>query len=96
VYAPNSHGESGAFFAECFDKIDEFIETSCSDLQCPVEIIIAGDFNFVFNPITESLNRNSSNQERSLSNLVTQELTARSCIRVPLIGTELGQILIML
>ena len=58
-------------FADCFDKVEELVEIVCTDQQLPTEIIIAGDFNFAFNPMSELLNQNSANQDRSLANLVS-------------------------
>ena len=71
IYAPNTHSESINFFSDCYVRIEEFVEMLTADLPSPPQIIISGDLNFVFNPISESINRSSSNQERSLANLVT-------------------------
>ena len=83
IYATYTHSESINFFPDCYVRIEEFVEMLTADLPSPSEIIISGDFNFVFNPISESINRSSSNQERSLANLVTKELISRACIRDP-------------
>ena len=70
-YATYTHSESINFFPDSYVRIEEFVEMLTADLPSPPEIIISGDFNFVFNPISESINRSSSNQERSLANLIT-------------------------
>lgn len=71
VYAPNDHSLSLAFFHDLFSRIASSIE----NLDLAVcDIIVAGDFNFVFDSSTDSVNRSSTRMEKALSNYVTGAL----------------------
>ena len=79
IYAPNCHRVSLEFFESFFDVFDEFMEEVSSQYSWP-HSIIAGDFNFVFNPDVDSLNRQRSAQESTLAALVESFLTERELL----------------
>ena len=73
VYAPNCHREASTFFEGFFEALDEFCTEVADSYNWP-HIIIAGDFNFVFNPNVDALNRQSSQSELALATLVSRLL----------------------
>ena len=46
IYAPNNHKESLGFFSRNFDTLESLNNSLANDVS--PEIILAGDFNFVF------------------------------------------------
>ena len=64
VYAPNYHKESRVFFIELFQSINRFNQSVTQDPELQPDMIIAGDFNFVFNEQIDCQNRNVSNEEK--------------------------------
>ena len=72
VYAPNCHRETIEFFEGFFAALDEFCDdvAELSPTSTWPNVIIAGDFNFVFDPDLDSLNRLNSQNESSLASLV--------------------------
>ena len=79
IYAPNCHRASLPFFEQLFDSIDEFVDDVASQYNWP-QVIIAGDFNFVLYPDSDSLNRQSSQAERTLAASVESHLDDRQLI----------------
>ena len=79
IYAPNCHIESQGFFADLFEVIDEFMEDVSMQYGWP-QLILAGDFNFVFHPRSDSLNRLSSQNESTLAAYVESNLEERELI----------------
>ena len=72
IYAPNNHKESLIFFTGLFELIERFND-SLDMLECP-EIVISGDFNFIFDEETDCQNRKVSSDEKQLAAFVTQKL----------------------
>ena len=79
IYAPNCHRASVPFFEQFFDSLDEFVDDVASQHNWP-QIIIAGDFNFVLRPDSDSLNRQSTQAERTLAALVEGHLDDRQLV----------------
>ena len=73
IYAPNCHRASLEFFDEFFEAVDEFMEEVATQYSWPY-LVIAGDFNFVFNPNFDSLNRQNSQAEATLATTVEGKL----------------------
>ena len=69
IYAPNNHRDSMIFFSRMFEALARFNES----YQDP-EIIIAGDFNFVFDEEVDCQNRNVTNDEKRLAEQVSRKL----------------------
>ena len=76
IYAPNCHRESLHYFENFFEVLDEFIEEVGASFEWP-HIIIAGDFNFVFNVDRDSRNRQTSQNEATLAAMVGSQLEER-------------------
>ena len=77
VYAPNCHRVSCSFFQELFDDIEAFGTEAATNESESFEIIIAGDFNCVLNPVLDSANRHITTAEQRLSNVIRGELESR-------------------
>jgi len=58
IYAPNDHYEAVSFYKEVEEWVNEAFE-----LDSTINIVISGDFNFVFEPEVDSIGRHQSNQE---------------------------------
>ena len=74
VYAPNNHKESRIYFSELFQIINRFNQSVTLDPDLQPDMIIAGDFNFVFNELIDCQNRNVSNEEKTLADLVSDNM----------------------
>ena len=72
VYAPNNHKDSHKFFTELFIVLEQFNDSL--SLDDPPELIMAGDFNFVFDGNVDCQNRKVTNDERKLADLVSAKL----------------------
>ena len=72
IYAPNNHKESLGFFSRIFDTIESLNNSLANDVS--PEIILAGDFNFVFDEDIDCQNRNVSKDERALAKYVSGKL----------------------
>jgi len=64
IYAPNNHYRSEAFFSYIMNEIDHI--TTKYPLS---NLIVSGDFNFVFSQDNDSIGRNQSKQEIKVKNL---------------------------
>ncbi len=65
IYAPNDHRASIDFFNNIQSKIETFVT-----VDPLINLVIAGDFNFVFNPQIDSIGRSQSKKEAELVILV--------------------------
>ena len=79
LYAPNCHRTSIVFFDEFFNSLDDFCEAVAEQYQWP-QVVIAGDFNFVFDPTRDSLNRQQSQTEATLTSVVANHLEERELV----------------
>ena len=79
IYAPNCHREAVSYFERFFGALDEFVDEVSEQLEWP-HLVITGDFNFVFNPDQDSLNRQFSQNESILAAMVESYLDERECI----------------
>ena len=70
VYAPNNHKESLTFFTNLFESIEQ----CSSSLDHIPEMIIAGDFNFIFDENSDCQNRRVSNDEKVLAEFVAHRM----------------------
>ena len=75
IYAPNNHKDSLIFFTKIFDQLDSFNSSLPSSAN--VDILISGDFNFVFDGEVDCQNRMVSSDEKKLSDYVTNQLYER-------------------
>ena len=70
VYAPNNHKESLQFFTNLFGQIEQFNNS----LGEQPEMVIAGDFNFIFDETIDCQNRKVSRDEKKLADYVSSKL----------------------
>ena len=70
---------SRTFFEDFFGALDEFVDEVSGQFEWP-HIVMAGDFNFVFKPNVDSLNRQTSQSESALSAMVEGHLEERELI----------------
>ena len=73
IYAPNNHMESLVFFKNIFNKIEELNSEIAGIAVRTPDLIIAGDFNFVFDEFIDCQNRKVLNDERSLARFVSEK-----------------------
>ena len=79
IYAPNCHRESIGFFEGFFEALDEFCNDIAEASNWP-HIVLAGDFNLVFNPNLDSLNRQCTQNESTLAVSVGRSLEEKDLI----------------
>ena len=79
IYAPNCHRAALDFFDEFFDALDEFVDEVANQYDWP-SIVLAGDFNLVFDPNTDSMNRQQSHSEMNLASRVQSKLEERDLV----------------
>jgi len=70
VYAPNNHYDALTFYNEVETWLMEAF-----DFDPTINIVVSGDFNFVFNPEVDSIGRKQSNQEVKVKNTFDQIMT---------------------
>jgi len=71
IYAPNDHSESLVFFTNLFETLRTFSSGISAESS---EYLFAGDFNFVFDHLDDASNRTFSRKEKSLGDMVANEL----------------------
>ena len=71
VYAPNNHKDSRNFFCNIFTTLDQFNRNLMVN-QTP-DMIVAGDFNFIFDVSSDCQNRKTSKDEETLSEFVSDK-----------------------
>ena len=81
VYAPNCHRESKLMFEEFLYNLDLVTEELITQSN-EFSIAIAGDFNFVLDHMRGSLNRLSTNTEKSLAAFVKERLLERGLCEI--------------
>ena len=79
LYAPNCHRTAVDFFDSFFDALDEFVEEVATQYNWP-HLVLAGDFNLVFDPNTDSMNRQQSQTESNLAVRIQNKLDDRDLI----------------
>ena len=85
IYAPNNHYDSVTFFYEVQEWLQEAVE-----IDSGMNIVLAGDFNIVMNPYTDSIGRSQSLQEKKVVSILNKILTRYNLIDSYRLQNEFG------